>query len=469
MIEKRYPQGKKKAFNVTYDDGVLQDVRFVELLNKYGLKGTFNLNSELMQDEFEWTHESGLTIKRLSPIEAAPLYRGHEVASHTLNHPDMKDLPEHEVMRQLREDKENLSLLHDKEVRGFAVPFDYYSDMIEECVKNCGFAYGRISQESHSFTPQNDFYNWKATVFHTDPKLKKLAEKFLSTKEELACFQIVGHTYDLDVEDLWKDMEKLFKKISADKDVLPMTTIEIVDYLRSMEYVEITKTHIRNNSLKPLWFAVDGELLEVQPGETAVIGKEEEIAAIPEAAAEENKTAPEAVKEEVCEAPAAKAVEKKCAKKAEKPAKAKKCCAKAEQPAAEEVKAEPETVKEEVPAAEATEKTAEKPAKEKKAAKAEKPAAVTFADDEEEAETGKCFAYMLECSDGSLYTGWTNNLEKRLAAHNAGTGAKYTRSRTPVKLAYFEEFSTKQEAMQREAAIKKMKRPQKLKLMENQK
>ena len=62
MIRKLYPDGKKKAFNVTYDDGVLQDVRFVELMNQYGLKGTFNLNSALMENEFAWTHETGVVV-----------------------------------------------------------------------------------------------------------------------------------------------------------------------------------------------------------------------------------------------------------------------------------------------------------------------------------------------------------------------------------------------------------------------
>lgn len=67
MIRKLYPRGKKRAFSITYDDGITQDICFVELLNKYGLKGTFNLNSELMETGFEWTHETGLVIKRLSP------------------------------------------------------------------------------------------------------------------------------------------------------------------------------------------------------------------------------------------------------------------------------------------------------------------------------------------------------------------------------------------------------------------
>ena len=68
------------------------------------------------------------------------------------------------------------------------------------------------------------------------------------------------------------------------------------------------------------------------------------------------------------------------------------------------------------------------------------------------------YTYMLRCADGSLYTGWTNNLEKRLAAHNAGTGGKYTRSRRPVELVYYETFPTKNEAMRREYEIKHMTR-----------
>lgn len=73
--------------------------------------------------------------------------------------------------------------------------------------------------------------------------------------------------------------------------------------------------------------------------------------------------------------------------------------------------------------------------------------------------------YILKCSDGTLYTGWTNDIEKRLRAHNEGQGAKYTRGRTPVELVYLEDFETKQEAMKREAAIKKLTKEDKLRLI----
>ena len=73
----------------------------------------------------------------------------------------------------------------------------------------------------------------------------------------------------------------------------------------------------------------------------------------------------------------------------------------------------------------------------------------------------KCFVYMVECSDGSLYTGWTTDVEARIAAHNSGSGAKYTRSRLPVNLVYSEEVEDRSAALKREAAIKKMTRTKK--------
>ncbi|MEE1114865.1 MAG: GIY-YIG nuclease family protein [Eubacterium sp.] len=76
------------------------------------------------------------------------------------------------------------------------------------------------------------------------------------------------------------------------------------------------------------------------------------------------------------------------------------------------------------------------------------------------------YTYMLRCADGSLYTGWTNDLQKRIATHNAGKGGYYTASHRPVELVYYEEFETKSEAMRREAAIKKLKREDKLALIE---
>ena len=79
------------------------------------------------------------------------------------------------------------------------------------------------------------------------------------------------------------------------------------------------------------------------------------------------------------------------------------------------------------------------------------------------------YTYMLKCSDGTLYTGWTNDLDKRVEAHNSGKGAKYTKARRPVELAYYEEFETKEQAMKREYAIKQLGRKEKQKLIAGKK
>lgn len=77
------------------------------------------------------------------------------------------------------------------------------------------------------------------------------------------------------------------------------------------------------------------------------------------------------------------------------------------------------------------------------------------------------YTYILKCSDGSLYTGWTNDLNKRLEAHNKGMGAKYTKNRLPVDIVYYEEFQTKEEAMKREYQIKKLTRSKKIELIKS--
>lgn len=77
------------------------------------------------------------------------------------------------------------------------------------------------------------------------------------------------------------------------------------------------------------------------------------------------------------------------------------------------------------------------------------------------------YVYIVECADGTLYSGWTNDLEKRIAAHNAGDGAKYTRSRRPVRLRYYETFEEKSKALRRECALKKLTRAEKIALIES--
>lgn len=266
MIKRCYPGGKQKAFNITYDDGILQDVRFVALLNRYGLKGTFNLNSQLMEEEFAWTHPNGMTVKRLSVDAVRNLYDGHEVAAHTLTHPYLSDKTREQILWEMGEDKRRLEVLFGREVAGFGVPFHFYNETVAQCVKECGFAYGRNSELTHGYSPWQDPYYWSCGIFHIEPELDAYVEGFFQTEQELALCQIVGHSYDLDAENLWDKMEAILARVALDADVCSMTHIELVRYLEAMKQARIGEDRIENPSGSVLWFRVDDRVLELGPG-----------------------------------------------------------------------------------------------------------------------------------------------------------------------------------------------------------
>ena len=270
-VRKLYPGGKAKAFNITYDDGVTQDVRFVALLNRFGLKGTFNLISQLAREGFVWTHKNGMLVKRLPLDKAMINYRGHEIGSHTLIHPSLGDLPDAEIKRQMRNDKADLEATFDQEVKGFAVPFSYFGDNCERIAKQSGFEYARISEFSLSYKPCTDYFRWKTGVYHIMPELVPFVEGFFQTEEELAVCQIVGHSYDLDALHMWDVMEDICRKVSKATDVWSCTNLELVRYLKAMEQAEITGDALINHSETELWFLVDGKAVKLAPGEAMTL------------------------------------------------------------------------------------------------------------------------------------------------------------------------------------------------------
>ena len=261
-MRKLYPGGAKKAFNITYDDGVEQDVRFVQMLNRFGLKGSFNLNSELRETGFSWIHSRGREIRRLPVSVVRELYAGHEVASHTLTHPYMSSLSPEETLRQMKEDKARLEGIFGREVAGFAVPFRHYSDLIADYARQCGFEYSRTSEFTYHYTPCSDYYYWKTGFYHIEPGLADYVAGFLNTDEELALCQIVGHSYDLDTENLWGIVELVCAAVAGRSEIWSCTNLELVRYLKAMDaYMETGE----NRSKQTLWFEENGRIIEVTP------------------------------------------------------------------------------------------------------------------------------------------------------------------------------------------------------------
>ena len=220
--------GKSKAVTFSYDDGVTQDIRLVEMLNKYGLKATFNINSELLGKSGELIRGgTKVSHNKVNPKDVKSIYCGHEVAVHTLTHPNLTTLDDAEVIRQVETDRLNLSELCGYEVVGMAYPCggvnndDRVAGIIKE---NTGVKYSRTITSSYSFQPQNNLYRFNPTVYHIMEydKLMELASEFVNAMPDdnnPEIFYIWGHSYEFDIEDTWDKMEEFCKLISGRDDV----------------------------------------------------------------------------------------------------------------------------------------------------------------------------------------------------------------------------------------------------------
>lgn len=114
---------QNKFFTLSYDDGITQDKRLVKIFNKYGIRATFNINSELLgKPGYLRREDMWISHNKIESREVAELYRGHEVAAHTLTHPFLPELDDEEIIRQIEEDRKNLEKLLGKDIVGLAYP-----------------------------------------------------------------------------------------------------------------------------------------------------------------------------------------------------------------------------------------------------------------------------------------------------------------------------------------------------------
>ena len=222
----------RKAVTFSYDDGVTQDIRMIELLNKYGLKATFNLNSELLSKPGMLTYQG----VRASHYKVAPecvreIYAGHEVAAHTLTHLRLPELDDAEVIRQVEKDRQNLSSLVGYEVIGMAYPCggvnndDRVAALIRE---NTGIKYARTITSVDSFDLQDNLYRFNPSVYHLEwDKMPEMAETFLKLEPETPqLFYIWGHSYEFDRADTWGQFEAFLQIISGREDIFYGTNRE---------------------------------------------------------------------------------------------------------------------------------------------------------------------------------------------------------------------------------------------------
>jgi peptidoglycan-N-acetylglucosamine deacetylase len=218
--------GKMKAMTFSYDDGVTQDIKFIEILNKYGLKATFNLNSELLGSQNAIEREGRvINHSRIKKAEVRDIYSGHEVAVHTLTHPNLTELEEGEIVRQVEEDRKNLEDLVGYEVVGMAYPCGGVNNderVAQVLRERTSIRYARTIGSTHSFDPQEDLLRFDPTVYHHQEweAMFELGRAFVELEAERPQILFVwGHSYEFDIDDGWGRFEEFCRLIGERDDI----------------------------------------------------------------------------------------------------------------------------------------------------------------------------------------------------------------------------------------------------------
>lgn len=226
--------GKKKAVTFSFDDGVIQDIRLIEILNKYNLKATFNINSSLLGMKNELVR-NGKTVRhdKIDPDDLKSIYEGHEIAAHTLTHPNLTTLDREEIIRQVECDRLALSELCGYEVVGMAYPCGGVNndDRVAEIIKNnTGIKYARTITPTRSFNEQKNLFRFDPTVHYIDNELDALIDRLLSSDTiERELLYIWGHSYELDAGYIsWERFDEVCRRLAGHPDVFYGTNKDVL-------------------------------------------------------------------------------------------------------------------------------------------------------------------------------------------------------------------------------------------------
>lgn len=226
--------GKAKAVTFSFDDGVTQDIRLIEIFNKYGLKGTFNLNSEFLGLEGT-LDRNGRTVRhdKIPANKIKEVYNGHEIAVHTLTHPFLPSCADEEIIRQVEQDRINLSNLCGYEVVGMAYPCggENNDDRVAEIVRNnTGVKFARGLTSTYKFDKQDNLLRFSPTVYYIEDRLEEIVEEFLALDNSSpALLYIWGHSYEMDAEYIsWERFERICKRLAFHDDIFYGTNKEVL-------------------------------------------------------------------------------------------------------------------------------------------------------------------------------------------------------------------------------------------------
>lgn len=256
--------GKRKVLTLSYDDGVFQDERLVKIMDKYGVKGTFNINTSTYGRGRRMTHSQTIELYKNS---------GHEVAVHGYTHPFLEKLDSTEVIYEIIEDRKNIEKDYGIITRGMAYPFGTYSDEVVDILAKCGIVYSRTTKATNNFHFPKNWLTLHPTCHHREPKLMELAKTFVEKDSfwgQPMMFYLWGHSYEFDDNNNWNVIEEFCEYMGGRDDIWYATNIEVYDYVDAYKRLQTSydKSIVHNPSAINVWVEINKTIYCIKAGET---------------------------------------------------------------------------------------------------------------------------------------------------------------------------------------------------------
>lgn len=274
-VDLLFPGGKQKALTFSFDDGVTQDGRLMDLFKRYHMKATFNLNSGCFGEKHAPTKEKPIAHNRYEEAEIKERYTGFEIAVHGYQHIRLGSVPSTVQTYELAFDKYHLEKILDQRILGAAYAYGTYNADTLKIMDLLDLEYGRTTVSSHTFLFPEDFRQWHPTCHFLDTSMDELITKFLeknTKREPFKIFYIWGHSFELDIDDRWEIFEKKLQRLADQEDIWYATNGEIVRYKKCFDQLKYSMdgSKIYNESNQDIWIDVDGKIYRIKAGDAVI-------------------------------------------------------------------------------------------------------------------------------------------------------------------------------------------------------
>lgn len=273
----RFPGFKRKALTLSYDDGVRQDKKLISIMQKHGLKGTFNINGGMFGTEY-----NGEEVGKMTVEEAVELYNssGMEVAIHGYKHLSLSKVDSAIAVNDVIKDRVDLERIFGRIIKGMAYANGSYDDDVVDILKKCGVNYSRTVVSTENFELPTEWLKLPATAHHNNPKLMELAEQFVNLPkgrnfwyDTPKLFYLWGHSYEFDNNNNWNVIEEFAEFMGGREDIWYATNGEIFDYVTAFDRLEYNAegTIIHNPSAIDLYLSYKDKEVLIRAGETVKV------------------------------------------------------------------------------------------------------------------------------------------------------------------------------------------------------